>query len=123
MDVGVGIGMVALAFAGVVIAYVGILGFAGKLPRNRFAGIRTSATMASDEAWRTAHTAGGPALVFGGVAVFSIALAFAPFAFAGKLGETAQVAIVMATVGILVGSAVASLLAANRALKAKQPAA
>ena len=123
MEAGTGIALVMLAFGGVLIAYIGILGFAGKLPRNRFAGIRTSRTLASDDAWRTAHTSGGPALVFGGVAVFAVALAFAPIAFAGKLGDTALVAVVIAAAGVLLGSVVASLLAANRALNARPPAA
>lgn len=40
---------------------------AGRLPRNRWAGIRVSATMAGDAAWEAGHRAAAPALAVAGV--------------------------------------------------------
>ncbi|HVE93782.1 MAG TPA: SdpI family protein [Acidimicrobiales bacterium] len=47
-----------------VIAY---LGATGRLPRNRWAGMRTKATMASDESWAAGHRASAPATAVAGV--------------------------------------------------------
>ena len=52
-----GIVLLLAALSSAAVAYVGYLGLAGKLPRNHFAGIRTRATLASDEAWVAGHRA------------------------------------------------------------------
>lgn len=57
-----------IALAGLAIAAIGLLGWVGRLSRNRWNGIRTRATMASDVAWDAAHRIGGPFLIAGGVA-------------------------------------------------------
>jgi hypothetical protein len=46
-----------LAAVGAIIAVVACLGAGGRLPRNRIVGMRTSATLATDEAWKAAHRA------------------------------------------------------------------
>ena len=46
-----------LLLGGVVLVYVGLLERRGRLPRNRWVGIRTRTTMASDAAWTAAHRA------------------------------------------------------------------
>lgn len=51
---------------GAMVAVVGVLGWRGRLPRNRLAGIRTPATMASDEAFEAANRAGGLLISLGG---------------------------------------------------------
>lgn len=90
--------VVALGSIGVVI--VGWMGLVGSLPRNHIAGIRTSFTLSSDAAWKATHRAGGPYMVFGGVAAGMVSLAFLPFAAAGKVSValTAVVAIVAAAI-------------------------
>jgi len=53
--------------AGIVIVWVSVLGWQGKLPRNGYAGVRTPATMRSDEAFRVANKVAAPLAVAGGV--------------------------------------------------------
>jgi len=48
----------AMLAVGVLILWMAGRAAAGTLPRNDFAGIRTAATRASDEAWVAAHRAG-----------------------------------------------------------------
>lgn len=57
-----------LVGSGLVLLWVGWLGGQGRLTRQNIAGIRTRATLASDEAWNAAHRAGAPWLLAGGVA-------------------------------------------------------
>jgi hypothetical protein len=52
--------------AGAVVSAVGLLGRAGKLPRQHWAGIRLPSTMRTKEAWYAGHVAGGPMLVVAG---------------------------------------------------------
>lgn len=70
----------AFIAAGVVLVVMSGLGAAGKLPRNGFAGIRTSKTTASHEAWNTGHraaagytAAAAAASIAGGAAVIGVA--------------------------------------------------
>ncbi len=50
--------LLALATAG-----VGLAGRTGRLPRNRWIGLRTRGVRADDEAWRVGHRAAGGALI------------------------------------------------------------
>lgn len=52
----VGTGVV-LILSGWLMRHVAVRAAEGRLPRNQFAGIRTPATLASDDAWRAAHVA------------------------------------------------------------------
>ena len=52
--------------AGAAIVEIGRRGRDGRLKRNAFAGIRTAATMRSDEAWAAAHRAGARTMMTGG---------------------------------------------------------
>ncbi|HEV7650651.1 MAG TPA: SdpI family protein [Actinophytocola sp.] len=64
-----------LMVVGVGIGLVGVLGFLERLPRNRFAGVRTPATLRSDRAFVVANkVAGLPVAVAGGVALVCGAL-------------------------------------------------
>ncbi|WAL65638.1 SdpI family protein [Amycolatopsis cynarae] len=53
---------------GVVVGWGGLLGWREKLPRDRGAGVRTAATMRSDEAFRIGNKVAGLPTVVGGVA-------------------------------------------------------
>ena len=45
---------------GVLMIVTGALGWAGRLPRNDWIGLRLHVVMASDRTWRVGHKAGGP---------------------------------------------------------------
>lgn len=58
--------------AGLAIATVGLLGLRERLPRNRFAGVRTAASMRDDRTFRLANKiAGLPTIVAGSVGVLA----------------------------------------------------
>lgn len=60
------------ALLGVLVGWGGFLGWREKLPRARGAGVRTEATMRSDEAFRVANrVAGLPTMVAGAVGVLA----------------------------------------------------
>jgi len=52
---------------GAIVAYLGWIGLSDRLTRNAVVGIRTRATMRSDEAWRAAHRTAGVWFVTAGV--------------------------------------------------------
>lgn len=56
----------ALVLGGLAVLITGWRGLRGTLPPNRFVGVRTSATMNSDEAYRAGNRAAGPATIAGG---------------------------------------------------------
>lgn len=67
MPLGTAIGLGLLLMAtGALLAWVASRSRKGTLSRNWIVGIRTSATLASDEAWDAAHRAGARALSIGG---------------------------------------------------------
>lgn len=92
---------------GLAVAVVGALGWRGKLPRNRLAGIRTPATMRSDQAFQTANRAGGPLVTSGGlVAVLAGAAGLglrAHRAYAASWGCALAGVIVMALLAVAGG--------------------
>ena len=60
---------------GLLLAISGVLGMAGRLPRNDWVGIRMHVVMASDAAWLAGHRAGGPWLLAGGLAALATGVA------------------------------------------------
>jgi hypothetical protein len=52
---------------GLVVASVGALGFFERLPRNRFGGVRTPATLRDDETFRVGNKVAGLPIAVGGV--------------------------------------------------------
>lgn len=59
---------IIMSVVGLVMAVVGVLGLARRLPANAMIGIRLPATKLSDETWEEAHVAAGPWLVLAGLA-------------------------------------------------------
>ncbi|HKS51293.1 MAG TPA: SdpI family protein [Pseudonocardiaceae bacterium] len=57
---------VVLVIAGVALLTVGLLGWRQRLPRNRFAGIRTPATLRSDAAFIVANRVAAPPVLAAG---------------------------------------------------------
>lgn len=90
---GVALGAVLL-LAGVALVVVGALGWRGRLPRNRFAGVRTAATMRSPEAFAVANRVAGPPTVAAGV-VLAVGGGFS----AAATGPAAAVVAAVGTVG------------------------
>jgi hypothetical protein len=87
-----------LVAAGVSVAASGVLGLLGRLGRNRWAGVRTSATLRTERAFEVGNRAAAPAVITAGLtAVMCGALAAASPAAA----EAAWVLIGALTMGIL----------------------
>jgi hypothetical protein len=79
---------------GVLVGWGGYLGWREKLPRDRGAGVRTAATLRSDEAFRVANkVAGMPTVVAGGVGVVA--------GVAGLLMPTTAGLITASVIGLL----------------------
>ncbi|MGO4489030.1 SdpI family protein [Microbacterium sp. 2RAF4] len=90
---------------------VTVLPAVGTIPRNRFVGVRTRATLASDTAWRAGHRAAVlPMALTGGVAIVGGTV----LAVLGFMNEP-SVVIVLAL--ILLSGAVWSSAAARRATR------
>jgi uncharacterized membrane protein len=112
-----GIALLLTTLASLTALVVGLMGLLGRLPRNHFAGVRTSATLASDPAWREAHRIGSAPLIFGAVAALMAGLAFLPFVLAGEVATGAIAAVLLAQAALLGGGAVVSWLMADRAAR------
>nr|WP_239029444.1 SdpI family protein [Pseudonocardia acidicola] len=115
MSVRLIVGLV-LVLAGVLLVTVAVLGARSRLPRNRFAGVRTAATMRSEKTFALANRvaaplagAAGAVAVAGGAAI----LAGAPGALGWVvLAVTAAGTLVLAGLGGALGDRAAARLAA-----------
>ena len=107
---------------GLMITWLGFAGLTGQLRPNYWAGIRTEFTRRNADNWNAVHHAAGPVMMFGGVLVAAIGLAFVPFALAGKIGLTAQVIVTGAAIGLLFGTIFASWFAATSFAAARDTA-
>ena len=103
------VGAVVVILAGALVAVGGALGWLGKLPRNRLAGVRTSSTMRSEHAFVVGNRAAGPAVTLGGVVavVAGVAGLFLP--------ESAAVGVVVVGVLLMAGLAIAGGIVGSRA--------
>lgn len=103
---------VLLLVAGGALLCVGLLGWQRRLPRNRFAGVRTSATLRSEAAFVAANrVAAPPVLAAGGICAAGGALA-------GATGGPALAAIVGVTGAGTIGLLIAGGLLGHRAATA-----
>ena len=111
---------VVLGLVGVVLGLIGYLGLSGKLPRNRYFGVRTAASMRDDEAFVLANrVAGLPNVVAALVAVVAgAAIVVNPLVAltVGPVGLVGAVAITIA--GGVVGHRAAEALPEPEAPKA-----
>jgi hypothetical protein len=104
-----------LAVAGAIVAGLGLLGLLGRLPLNRFAGVRTSATMRDAETFRVGNkVAGLPVLVAGVVGVLGGVLGIA-------LPTGGLVAGILGFVGMLAIASAGGLLGHKAALAVPEP--
>ena len=112
MSASVLLGVVLLVVGGAVLT-VGVLGWRQRLPRNRFAGIRTPATLRSEAAFTAANrVAAPPVLAAGAVCAVGGLLAFgaAGPALAAIAGVTGAGTIGLLIAGGLLGHRVATTL-------------
>jgi hypothetical protein len=103
---------------GLVVAIVGTLGFLERLPRNRFGGVRTPATMRDDETFRVGNkVAGLPIAVGGAVGIVGGAISLA------MTGAAAVVVMVIALLGTAAIAAAGGILGhrAAEAVPAPKP--
>jgi hypothetical protein len=85
-----------LVLAGLLLAVVAVLGARSRLPRNRWVGVRTPATVASDAAFATAHrAAAAPTGAAAAVAVAGGAV------LTGAGGAVGWVVLVVSVLGVL----------------------
>lgn len=103
---------VVLVGSAILLFEVGRRSVAGTLRRNWVVGIRVESTMASDDAWETAHKAGGWLLQMSAIGPLVAGLV----TFFRPTGEIAAFTI-LAGLAWMLGFVVASGLAARRALK------
>jgi uncharacterized membrane protein len=89
---------VVLVSAGVLVIWVAQVAASGRLRRNHNIGIRTRATMASDEAWLAAHIRAERPTVFCGL----VSVAGGVFALLPLPMPTVLIAILAAAVAVLV---------------------
>ncbi len=101
-----------LVGSGLLLVWIGRQSTAGTLKRNRLAGIHTRATLASDEAWRAAHLAGGPAMTWAGV-VSTIA----GLVFLSRPSNTIGLVILIAAMAVMLTLVAVSAVKGQRAAK------
>ncbi|SDC80683.1 SdpI family protein [Actinokineospora iranica] len=91
--------------AGLPLLVIGFLGLTERLPRNRFGGVRTAATLRSDEAFRVGNkVAGLPTAVAGLVGVLGAVAGFLVTGTAGAL--TVSVVALLGLLGITLAAGV-----------------
>lgn len=92
------LGVIALFVACLAVVRVGRRAAAGELPRNHTAGLRTPATLASDEAWDVGNRVAGASAVTGGVAGGVATIGVAAVAAAGASETVVALSLVLATI-------------------------
>ena len=92
---------------------VGIAGLAGRLPRNRWVGVRTPDTLRDDAAFRLANKVAGPTMLAGGAILFAGAVAASTFPTI-----PGAIAVVLAVIGTIVVAGLGSAMATKAAVPA-----
>lgn len=112
---GLWVGLVVLAAGCLVVVEVGRRSTAGTLPRNHLVGLRTTATLADDEAWLIAHRRAGGLLTMAGVAGLALTAAGAVAAALGWPGLATGV--LLAATVVLLALTVAACVLGDRAVR------
>ena len=104
---------IALLVLAGALAVIGIAGLTERLPRNRWAGLRSASMRDDDEAWRRGHRAAGATLIAAAGPPLLLAVAL----FVAPPPETADWFVVYAVVGVVTGGLIAlSARQADRAV-------
>ncbi len=107
-----------LGLTGAAIVWTALATTSGRLGRNRFAGVRTRATMASERAWRAAHRAAGPWMFWSGMACVVGAAVLVTV----RPGESGAAALGGMFAPVLGAEAIVGSLKAQRAARAPRDA-
>ncbi|MGN7702269.1 SdpI family protein [Cellulosimicrobium sp. 22601] len=103
--------LLVLAGAGVLLVWCARATASGRLGRNQLAGIRTATTLASDDAWRTAHRAARPLSEAAGW----VLVAAAPVLF--LVGDEAGLVVVLVATGLTLALTIGGLVVGTRAVR------
>ena len=104
--------------AGLLIAVIGYLGLRERLPRNRFFGVRTAASLRDDETFRLANRVAGLPTMVGGLV--GIVAGLAGLLMPGTGGLVA--AVIIGLVGLLAITVAGGALGHRAALTMPEPA-
>lgn len=108
-----------LVLVGLALLAVAVLGARGRLPRNRWAGVRTPASLRSDAAFRIANrVAAAPLGAAGGVGV-----AGGVVTLVGPVGAVSVVVVAVAGLGVVVLGGVGGMLGQRAATALPEPVA
>lgn len=105
-----------LVLAALALLSVGVLGWRCRLPRNRFAGVRTPASLRSDAAFRTANRVAAPPLLAAGAACLTggvVCFAATGISLAVVAGVTAAGTLLLALAGGVLGNRAAEAMGAD----------
>ena len=94
---------IAMVVGGIALVVLGAMARAGRLTRQSVVGLRTEATMASDEAWKAAHEAGASWVIGAGVVLLVGGLAVIPTESETVGGIVALVAVALMLIPLAIG--------------------
>lgn len=103
--------------AGLGLAVPGWFGLRNRLPRNRFAGVRTPATLRTDETFQVANRVAGLPMVVAGL----VGLGSGAVAFLVPTGAAALTAVLVGCVGLLAIAIAGGVLGHQAALTVREP--
>lgn len=118
-DVGLLVGAMLLVVGSFVVRGVVVAAAEGRLRSNALAGMRTTATRSSEEAWRAGHAAGRRAAEVTAVVSAVPAVAAGVLAVVGGFTDVVG-GLVLAGAGVLLAGVVASGVRADRAAREVQ---
>ncbi|WP_435737828.1 SdpI family protein [Cellulosimicrobium sp. PMB13] len=105
--------LLVLAGAGILLVWCARATASGRVGRNQVAGIRTATTLASDEAWQTAHRAARPLSEAAGW----VLVAAAPVLFLVD-GDEIELAVTLVATTVTLGLTIAGAVVGTRAVRA-----
>ncbi|MFD6029606.1 SdpI family protein [Cellulosimicrobium funkei] len=103
--------LLVLAGAGLLLVWCARATASGRIGRNQVAGIRTATTLASDDAWRTAHRAARPLSEAAGW----VLVAAAPVLL--LVDDAAGLVVVLVATGLALALTVGGLVVGTRAVR------
>ncbi|MGW6266069.1 SdpI family protein [Cellulosimicrobium funkei] len=103
--------LLVLAGAGLLLVWCARATASGRIGRNQVAGIRTATTLASDDAWRTAHRAARPLSEAAGWVLVAAAAVLL------LVDDAAGLVVVLVATGLALALTVGGLVVGTRAVR------